>query len=229
MLLAMLAGFFSAPSLAKKNDDGLAEAATVFGSRQSRAAWQSAYLSGHETRRRLSVSLQPLVGATRYSGVANDYVQSGLATGLAVELEATPTFSVEVEGGYERASVAYRNFGHEFQRAQLGMNLKTYVTRGFFNPYVGAGFHGVRYGNMTYGPDAADPSPYDRWVGAAQATAGVELAFSDGFSLGARAAFTQPVANLPPMDFGGRVAGQEELALMRVGYLRFFGAAKISF
>lgn len=222
------------------DDDGLAEAAKVIGSRKSRAAARAAYESV-SLENRVPVTLMPLVGATKYVGPVSDAVGPSVATGLAVELGATAGFSVEIEGGFENSALSYRairadgalggQVGHHFQRAQLGMNLKSYVARGFFNPYIGAGFHGVRYGNLSHGPEVEGGSaPFEQWVGAAQAVAGIELALSDDFSLGARASFTQPVANLPTVEMtAGRLApGNEQLAFTRVGYLRFFGAAKIA-
>src|SRR5690606_25727243 len=139
------------------------------------------------------LGLMPLVGTTRYVGPLNDCVTPGLGLGLAVELPVLERFSLELEGGFERASVLNRGFLYEFERAQLGLNLKSYVTRGFFNPYVGAGFHGVRYGGIL---------PDEHLLGAAQAMAGVELALSPSLSLGARVAFTLPVVNLPDVARG---------------------------
>jgi hypothetical protein len=223
-------------SRAAVEDDGLSEAAKVFGSRESRAQWRAAALEAQET---LPLSLMPLVGGTRYVGPAVDAVTSEWTMGLILELPVNVGFSVEIEGGYENAFVAYRSqrddgtltdeFSHRFQRMQLGLGLKSYVARGVLNPYIGAGFHGVRYGGLLRGPLSPEGA-YEQWVGAVQAVAGLEIALSESISFGARAAFTQAVASLPVVELrrGRIVPGSEELALTRNGFLRFLGAVKVA-
>lgn len=223
-------------SRAAVEDDGLSEVAKVFGSRESRARWQAAALEAQQT---LPLALMPLVGGTRYVGPAVDVVTSKGTMGLILELPVHVGFSVEIEGGYENAFVAYRSqrddgtltdaFSHRFQRMQLGLGLKRYLARGVLHPYLGAGFHGVRYGGLLRGPLSSEED-YEQWVGAMQAVAGLEIALSESIRIGARAAFTQAVASLPVVELRrGRIApGSEELALTRTGFLRFLGAVKIA-
>ncbi len=147
------------------------------------------------------VSLTPMIGGTWYATDWNDHIGNNYTFGLLLEVPINPNLAFEVQGGYARYNISYGYaagyppYNHYFNQYVLGGNLKAYLTRTQFRPYIGGGIEGICYENMSRGPSM--PVMYSQCIGAANLFGGAEIVLSDDIALGGRAAWLIPVFNRP--------------------------------
>jgi len=147
------------------------------------------------------LSLTPMVGGTWYATDWNDHIGNNYTFGLALEVPMNPYLAFEIESGFGKYNISYGYapgfppYNHYFNQYLLGGNLKAYLTRTDFRPFVGGGLMGVCYENMSRGPSM--PIAYNQCIGSAQLIAGAEYVASDDIAIGIRGAWLIPVFNRP--------------------------------
>lgn len=177
-----------------------------------------------------SASITPLVGGTAYNGRWYEHVKNSYTFGLLLELPASERFSIEAEGMYARSNVSYAYYGHDFDQYSIGGNGKLYLSRSIIQPYVGVGATALLYDNMTFGPKHPQ-GKYSRWIGAAQAIAGLDLEVAKRTAVGIRGQWVVPVLNRPGVADNGVYAYPyyEEASLMNTTFFRVMGSVRLSF
>lgn len=176
------------------------------------------------------IAIIPMVGASSFNGSWYSHVQNAYSLGIAIELPVSNNFSFEVETGYAKYNVSYAYFSHDFNQFSAGLNGKYYFSRSALQPYIGAGMTAIDYDNMSYGPMSKYQS-YSRWIGAAEALAGVDVSLSQSVAIGARGEWLLPVINRPNVANNGRNAMpySEEASLINNTQLKFMGTARVAF
>lgn len=179
------------------------------------------------------VSIMPMVGGSFYSGRWNDHIGNAYTFGLIVEAPLNPYLSFEAEGEYAQYNISYSYnpaylYNHDFQQYQIGGNLKGYLTRGTFRPYLGGGLAGIYFNNMTHGPYF--PAPYSTWVGFGQLMGGADIVVSEDISIGGRAAWLIPMFNRPGTVDNGVYSAPyyEEAGAINTTFYRLMATLKVA-
>lgn len=147
------------------------------------------------------LSLTPMVGGSWYATNWNDHIGNNYTFGLALEIPMNPYLAFEIESGYAKYNISYGYapgyppYTHFFNQYLIGGNLKAYLTRTDFRPFVGGGIMGVCYEGMSRGPSM--PVAYSQCIGSAQLLAGAEYVASDSVAIGIRGAYLIPMFNRP--------------------------------
>lgn len=193
-----------------------AEAATVLGARH------------HNFDPYYRVSLIPMVGGSVYSGQWGNHIGNAYTFGLITDVPLTPYLNLEILGSYGQYNISYAFYGHNFQQYEIGGDLKVYLTRGLFRPYLGGGVSGIHFANMTTGP--LTRIPYNQWVGFGQIMGGADIEVSEGIAIGGRAQWYLPMFNRPyTVDNGFLSApGFEEAAAINTSFYRFMATLKVA-
>jgi len=178
-----------------------------------------------------TIAFYPLIGAAVYSTrwwrnqVANAYT-----AGLGLEIPVNQSLSLGLEGSYGDYEMAYRTdytpngFRHGFAVYTAGLHGKVYLLNGFFRPYLGGGMDALYFEGLTMGPPAT--IRYDRWVGAATAMAGADIALSQSLSLGARCTYTKPFLNTPGAFEA--ISATPEAGVLSQDFFKVLGTVKVS-
>ena len=190
----------------------------------------SSVLSAHEHSEdyAFKARLTPMVGGSLYSNYWNSVnVTNSFSLGLGLEIPVSYLTSVEAEGDYSRNWISYytyatgSNVSHHFGQASLGGNLKFYLTKQVFRPYVGAGLMALNYHHMY---SSAYNYYYDQWVGAGQLIAGADIAVSDKITIGARGAWIVPMFNRADAGYGNLTqGGYEEASVINNSFYKILG------
>jgi len=173
------------------------------------------------------IAIIPMIGGTGYSGRWNDHISNTYSLGLALEVAMSSVVALEAEGSFGKHSISYSSLRHDFQQYGVGGNIKLYpVKSALISPYLGLGLMGIYYEDMM-----RYPFRYNRWVGAPQALAGVDVNVNEGLALGVRGSYLVPLLNRPATADNGIFSypGYEEAAAIDSSFVRVMGTAKVSF
>ena len=183
------------------------------------------------------VSISPIFGGVQYVTGWRDHVWNEYSAGLLLEAPLASYLSAEVEGTFGKFKTEYTTpgffapYAHLFNQYGATGNVKIYLAKSFFRPYLGGGIGGLYYENMDYGPlSGGSFARYNQWIGTGSAFAGLEIALSEGIAVGARATLVHPLFNRPVTCGNAFVSGPgcEDAGLMNTDFVRVMGTVRIS-
>lgn len=180
------------------------------------------------------LGLTPLIGGSWYATNWNDHIGNNYTFGLILDIPMNSYLDFELEGGYARYNISYGYapgmppYSHYFNQYLFGSNLKTYLIRGDFRPFIGGGLMGVCYENMSRGP--AMPVAYNQCIGSAQLLAGAEFDVSRDIALGVRGAWLIPMFNRPYTMSNAYTSapGYEEAAAINTSFYKLMATMRIA-